>query len=68
MQIVVNGTPKTVPEGTTILELLGILDLRPGRVAVELDGQVVPAARHGDSPISPESVLEIVTLVGGALP
>lgn len=68
MQIVVNGTPKTVPEGTTILELLGILDLRPGRVAVELDGQVVPAARHGDSPISPESVLEIVTLVGGGTP
>lgn len=68
MQISVNGTPKTVADGTTVLELLGILGLRSGRVAVELDGQVVPAASHRDAVIYPGSMLEIVTLVGGGAP
>lgn len=65
MQISVNGKPRAVPEKTTVRDLLGILDLKPGRVAVELDGEVVPVARQGDTWVGPESAVEIVTLVGG---
>lgn len=68
MQITVNGSPRTVVEGTTLLELLNSLGLQPGRVAVEVNGEVIPAARHAGTILMPSSTLEIVTLVGGGSP
>ena len=65
MEIVVNGEPRALREGQTILDLLHELDLEPARVAVELDRRIVKQAQWAGTILSPGARLEIVQFVGG---
>lgn len=65
MEITVNGERRQVPGGTTIAQLLQHLGLAGKYVAVEVNQQVVPRARHAEHPLQAGDTLEIVTLVGG---
>lgn len=65
VKIIVNGDEREVPDGLTVRELLEHLDVPTGRVAVEINLQVVPKARFGEQPIGHGDRLEIVTFVGG---
>jgi sulfur carrier protein len=65
MRATVNGEPMELPENLTVLALLERLGIRAERVAVERNGAVVKKARHGEEPVQPGDVLEIVTFVGG---
>jgi sulfur carrier protein len=63
--ILVNGTPREVAEGTTISLLLGELELASRPVAVEVNLELVPRARHAEHQLRDADLLEVVTLVGG---
>ena len=65
MEIIVNGQPRQVAEGTTVAQLLDRLELAGRYVAVEVNLEVVPRARHAEHRLAPGDRLEIVTLVGG---
>ena len=65
MTLTVNGEPKTVPEGLTLAQLVRDLGLERNPIAVELNREVVPRDRHGETRLAPGDRLEIVTLVGG---
>jgi len=65
LNILVNGKPREVPEGTTISALLGELELASRHVAVEVNLELVPRARHAEHRLCDEDRLEVVTLVGG---
>jgi thiamine biosynthesis protein ThiS len=65
IEVVVNGAPRTVPEGLTLLELLKVLGLDPGRIAVELDRRIVSRQEWPATPIRTGARLEIVQFVGG---
>ena len=65
MEITVNGQPRRVSDGTTVIELLEDLGLAGKYVAVEVNQQVIPRARHADHRLKAGDRLEIVTLVGG---
>ena len=65
IQIQVNGEPRAVPAGLTLNELLAVLGLKPGHVAVEMNGDIVPRATHAACRIPPGATLEIVHFVGG---
>jgi sulfur carrier protein len=65
MQIEVNGHEREVQEGATIAELLRELDVTVPHVAVEVNLEVVPRAKHADTALRPGDRLEVVTLVGG---
>jgi len=65
VEIIVNGQNRQVAEGTTIAQLLERLDLSGRHVAVEVNLDVVPRARHAEHRLGPGDRLEIVTLVGG---
>ena len=65
VQITVNGRPGSVPEGSTVADLLTSLDLGKGPVAVERNREVVPRARHGTTTLAEGDRLEIVTFFGG---
>ena len=65
MEVFLNGQPRQVPEGQTVLALLQSLNLDPERLAVELDGAIL---KKGDWPacrLRPGVRLEIVQFVGG---
>ena len=63
--VVVNGKPRTVAAGSTVLELLGELGLGEKRVAVERNLEVVPRALHATTTLTDGDRLEVVTFVGG---
>ncbi len=65
MQIEVNGERREVAEGTTIAGLLRELEVTVPHVAVEVNLEVVPRARHCETKLQPGDRLEVVTLVGG---
>jgi sulfur carrier protein len=65
VNILVNGAPREVPEGTTVAALLSQLKMTARHVAVEVNLELVPRAQHGQFPLHEADRLEIVTLVGG---
>lgn len=64
----INGEARTLPEPVTIAQLLERLGYDRRRVAVEVNGQVVPSARHAEQGLASSDHIEIVTLVGGGEP
>ena len=65
MRIRVNGVEREVPEATTVRNLLAGLGLPPGPVAVEVNRDIVPRARHAEHVLGEGDRVEVVTLVGG---
>ena len=65
IEVVVNGEPRAVPEGSSLLSLVGQLGLEPERLAVELDGRIVKRARWSETALRAGARLEIVQFVGG---
>lgn len=63
--VTVNGEPREVPDGLNIATLVDELGFVGKRVAVELNGQIVPRSRHQDTKIAPADQIEIVVAVGG---
>lgn len=65
MRITVNGVCTDVPEGTTAEGLVEIVGMNPSRVAVEVDGDICPRARRGETVLKEGQTVEIVGFVGG---
>ncbi len=65
MQIIVNGEQKDFKEGFTIIALLAELGVQNERVAVELNLDIVPKGRFGDTILKDGDRIEIVSFVGG---
>lgn len=65
VSIKLNGKSATVPEGSTILDLLKSRDLAERLVVVELNGTIVPRSAFADTRFSSGDQVEIVHFVGG---
>jgi thiamine biosynthesis protein ThiS len=65
MTIQVNGEPRSTGESVTVAELLRELGVSTPYVAVELNLEVVPRAKHAETLLREGDQLEVVTLVGG---
>lgn len=65
MLVTVNGKPMDVNAGCTIGELLGQLDIKRDRVAVEVNLEIIPKASHDSHVLNEGDVIEIVQFVGG---
>jgi thiamine biosynthesis protein ThiS len=65
MQITVNGETTEVREGETVLGLLRLLEMKPERVAVEVDRSIVKQAEWPATVLRPGAEVEIVQFVGG---
>lgn len=65
IEIHVNGEAAEVAGGATVARLVAERGLTPEQVAVEVNREIVPRARHADTPLAAGDRVEIVTLVGG---
>ena len=65
MRITLNGEPRQVADGLTLLQLLKDLDIVIERIAVEHNRRVVPRNQLAAQPLADGDVIEIVTFVGG---
>ena len=64
LNLVVNGEPRR-STAATVAELVIELGLKPEKVAVELNGTIVPRSTLAGTPLADGDVLEIVHFVGG---
>ena len=65
MKIVFNGEEREFAAPLTIADLLQHFDLKSRHVAVEVNLELAPRARHGEGLIRDGDQIEVVTLVGG---
>lgn len=65
MKVRVNGEEKEIADGLSIAGLLDELQIRPGRVVVELNQDVLSRTAHGSTLLKEGDALEIVHFVGG---
>ncbi len=65
IDVVINGQPRKIEEGTTVSVLLVQLELGERRVAVERNREIVPRAEHASTILVAGDRLELVTFVGG---
>ena len=64
MELRVNGENRSF-DGCTLRDLIASMELNPDRVAVELNGNIVPRAEFGNTELKNRDSLEIVHFVGG---
>ncbi|MEX0803339.1 MAG: sulfur carrier protein ThiS [Candidatus Binatia bacterium] len=65
MKVLINGEEKEVAEGLSIAGLLEELQIRSGRVVVELNRDIVSREAHDSTSLQEGDRLEIVHFVGG---
>lgn len=65
MQLLVNGVPADYPDALSLADLLALLELSGKRLAVEVNGEVVPRSRHGERILQAGERVEIVHAIGG---
>lgn len=66
--IQLNGESREVPEGQNVSSLIESLRFPADRVAVELNGEVLPRNHWAETPLEAGDRLEVVHFVGGGLP
>ena len=65
IEIVVNGTARTVPQNISLDRLLVFLEVDPSRVAVERNREIVRKPAWAATEVQPGDQLEVVWFVGG---
>lgn len=65
MDIRLNGATATLPGTATVHDLLLAQGLAERRVAVEVNGAIVPRGRHATHRLADGDVVEIVHALGG---
>jgi len=65
MRLQINGEAQELPPGLSVTALIEHLELRPERVAIELNKQIVRRTLWKETQLNNGDVLEIVHFVGG---
>ena len=65
MNILLNGAATPLADQTTVLDLLLSLELADKRVAVEINGDIVPRSQHDTHELCEQDKVEVVVAVGG---
>lgn len=65
MDITLNGEPRALATPATVTQLLQAEGLAERRVAVEVNGAIVPRSRHDAHALADGDTVEIVHALGG---
>lgn len=65
MKLKLNGEDKEISDGLSVAGLLEQLQIRPARVVVERNREIVPRDAYGAIVLAEGDTLEIVHFVGG---
>ncbi len=65
MNITLNGEPRSLATPTTLTGLLLAEGLAERRVAIEVNGEIVPRSLHAERALADGDTVEIVHALGG---
>lgn len=61
----VNGKEMRLSSSVTLSEVLSEQGFSDSRIAVELNGRIVPRAKYAETMVCDSDTLEVVSMVGG---
>jgi len=64
MQVTINGETRNLPENITVNDLLDEMKIE-GKIAIELNQEILPRSQFSEYQINPGDTLEIVHAIGG---
>ena len=64
MEVTINGKQTRLTDVKTVANLINHLDLS-GRIAIEINQQIVPRTEYATHPVANGDVIEIVHAIGG---
>lgn len=65
IDVIVNDQHLKIAPGSSIIDLLNVLEIHSKAIAVEINQQLIPGDQHAATTLRPDDRLEVVTLVGG---
>ncbi len=65
MLITLNGESKEIPADASLIDLLALLELKPERLAIEVNRQLIRRANWQSTALQEGDKIEIVHFVGG---
>lgn len=65
IMITINGKNVKLPEGTCVSEYLAENQYQPNRIAIELNGKILPKSLYTSTALKDGDTMEIVSFVGG---
>ncbi|MEW6728609.1 MAG: sulfur carrier protein ThiS [Pseudomonadota bacterium] len=65
MQIILNGESHAIEDGATVASLIEQLGLVGQRLAVEVNGEIVPRGEHAAHLLREGDKVEVVRAIGG---
>jgi sulfur carrier protein len=65
IELSINGEMRRFQDAPDVARLLERLELAGKKVAVEMNGEIVPRSRYAETPLADGDALEIVVAVGG---
>ncbi|MDN5937757.1 MAG: sulfur carrier protein ThiS [Salinisphaera sp.] len=68
MEIRLNGNTHTLPHASSLAQLISDLGLDGRRLAVEVNGEIVPGSARGEHGLAEGDRVEIVHAIGGGAP
>lgn len=63
--ITINGKTVNLPEDTHVSEYLEENQYQPNRIAIELNGKILPKSYYASIVLKDGDIMEIVSFVGG---
>ncbi len=64
-KIQINGRKKAVKQNISVLELLKKYKLNKNKVAIELNGKILPQNKYNSKKLKNQDKIEIVQFIGG---
>lgn len=65
MTVQINGTSKNLPDNCTVSMYVEQEGYQLSRIAIEINGAIVPKAKYHETLIHSGDVIEVVSFVGG---
>lgn len=65
LEVIVNGKSRLLSGPVSVSQLIQEMDLLDKRIAVEVNGGIVPASQHSTYQLSDGDSIEIVGAIGG---
>ena len=63
--MILNGKKTEIRAGMTVMEFLTEQGYKAGRIAVELNGEILPKSSYEKVVLTEADVMEVVTFMGG---
>ena len=65
IEITVNGNSRQLSESSSVMDLVDVMAIKGKRIAIEVNGEIVPASQHADHLLAAGDKVEIVGAIGG---